>query len=104
MGPRKEGIRYTAISGGRKVLIDQILLAIIIGVSGCILVAMETTWLSRIPLPIFGWQTAYPLLGLLFSMAVGFLHGEREGGVAGLFCGWLTDAAGSERIMLLQIN
>jgi hypothetical protein len=40
-------------------------------------------------------------------MAVGFLHGEREGGITGLFAGWITDAAsGGEAaggIMLLPL-
>jgi len=101
--PKHGGIRYSAISGGRKVLTEQIILAAVLGVTGCLLIALESTLLSRIPLPIFGWQTAYPALGLLFSMAVGFLHGEREGGVTGLLSGILTDAAGSETVMVLPL-
>ena len=40
-------------------------------------------------------------------MAVGFLHGEREGGITGLLVGWITDSAlGGEAtggIMLLPL-
>ena len=37
-------------------------------------------------------------------MGVGFLHGEQEGGIAGLLCGWLTDAAGANHsVMLLPL-
>ena len=34
-------------------------------------------------------------------MAVGFLHGEEEGGITGLLCGWLSDATGVENGMML---
>ncbi len=86
------GIRYRAVGSGKKVLMEQIKLIVILSLTGCVLIALETTLLSRIPIPLFGWSCASPALGLLFSMAVGFLHGEREGGITGLLCGWLSDA------------
>lgn len=99
------GIRYSSVGSGRRVLLEQIKLIIILSLTGCVLIALETTLLSRVPL--FGWSCAAPALGLLFSMAVGFLHGEREGGITGLFCGWLSDAttAGSASfgMMLLPL-
>lgn len=86
------GIRYTSVGGGRKVAVEQIKLIVTLALTGCVLIALETTALSRIPLPLFGKTAAAPALGLLFSMAVGFIHGEREGGVTGLLAGWLSDA------------
>ncbi len=101
------GIRYTSVGDGRRMAEEQIKLIITLTLTGCVLIALETTALSRIPLPGFGGTAASPALGLLFSMAVGFLHGEREGGVTGLLAGWITDAAsGGEAtggIMLLPI-
>ena len=87
------GIRYKSIGSGRRVAVEQIKLIVTLTLTGLILIALETTALSRIPLPGFGGSTAAPALGLLFSMAVGFLHGEREGGVTGLAAGWITDSA-----------
>ena len=86
------GIRYRAVGARKKVLLEQIKLIVTLSLTGCVMIALETTLLSRIPIPLFGWSCAAPALGLLFSMAVGFLHGEREGGIAGLLCGWLSDA------------
>ena len=86
------GIRYRSVGSGKRVLLEQIKLIVILSLTGCAMIALETTLLSRIPIPLFGWSVASPALGLLFSMAVGFLHGEREGGITGLFCGWLSDA------------
>lgn len=86
------GIRYRAVGARKKVLLEQIKLIVTLSLTGCVLIALETTLLSRVPIPLFGWSCAAPALGLLFSMAVGFLHGEREGGIAGLICGWLSDA------------
>lgn len=85
-------IRYRSVGSGRKVVIEQIKLSAVLFVTGCMMIAMETTILSRISIPLFDWSSAAPALGLLFSMAVGFLHGEREGGITGLLCGWLSDA------------
>jgi rod shape-determining protein MreD len=85
------------------VLTEQLLLTATVTLTGLILIGLETTALSRIPIPLFGWQAAAPSLGLLLSMAVGFLHGEREGGLTGLFCGWLTDATMGESLMLYPL-
>ena len=100
---RGGGVRYTAVGTGRPVLVEQIHLAALLLVTGIILVALETTALSRIKIPLFEWQAAAPSLGLLFSMAVGFLHGEREGGFTGLLCGWLSDSTTGEAMMLLPL-
>ena len=100
---RSGGVRYTAVGTGRPVLVEQLHLAALLLVTGTILVALETTALSRIRIPLFEWQAAAPSLGLLFSMAVGFLHGEREGGVTGLLCGWLSDSTTGEAMMLLPL-
>ena len=100
---RSGGVRYTAVGTGRPVLVEQLHLAALLLVTGIILVALETTALSRIKIPLFEWQAAAPSLGLLFSMAVGFLHGEREGGVTGLLCGWLSDSTTGEAMMLLPL-
>jgi uncharacterized membrane protein len=97
---RGGGIRYTAVGTGHKVLTEQIKLAVTLTLTGLVLMGLETTALSRIPMPLFGWQAASPALGLLFSMAVGFLHGEREGGVTGLMAGWLADVTMSDGAML----
>ena len=95
-GPRKgaggERIRYRSAGSKRRVLVEQIRLSVILFLTGCTMIALETTLCARIPIPLFGWSAAAPALGLLFSMAVGFLYGEREGGMAGLICGWLSDA------------
>ena len=85
-------IRYRAVGSGRRVLIQQIKLALTLFFTGCMMIALETTVCARIPIPLFEWVPAAPALGLLFTMATGFLYGEREGGIAGLVCGWLSDA------------
>ncbi|MBQ9150660.1 MAG: hypothetical protein IJX72_00285, partial [Clostridia bacterium] len=64
------GIRYRSVGSGRKVLIEQIKLVMTLALTGCVLIALETTVLSRIPIHLFGWSSAAPALGLLFSMAV----------------------------------
>lgn len=104
MGRRSDGIRYRSARGRRTVLLEQIKLILLLSFTGLILIAAETTVLSRVPVPFFGWSSAAPSLGLLFAMGVGFLHGEQEGGIAGLLCGWLTDAAGANHgVMLLPL-
>ncbi len=100
---RGGGIRYTAIGTGRRVLVEQIRLAVTLILTGLMLIGLETTALSRIQIPLFGWQAASPALGLLFSMAVGFLHGEREGGVTGLAAGWLCDVTVGDGVMLYPL-
>ena len=94
MGRNTERIRYKSVGSGRKVLWEQIKLVVTLFLTGCILIALETTVCSRIPLPMpaIGLCYASPALGLLLSMAVGFLYGEEEGGIAGLIAGWLSDA------------
>ena len=96
----RQGIRYVSVGNERRVLIEQIMLGVTLALTGLVLMGLETTALSRIPMPLFGWQAASPALGLLFSMAVGFLHGEREGGVTGLMAGWLADVTMSDGAML----
>ena len=96
-------IRYKPIGTRRKLLLERIKLAIVLSITGCLLIAAETTVLSHIPIPLFGWSSASPSLGLLFCMAVGFLFDEREGGVTGLLCGWLSEATGSGHMMLLPL-
>ena len=100
---RRAGIHYTAVGTGRRVLTEQIKLAVTLALTGLVLIGLETTALSRIKLPLFGWQAASPALGLLFSMAVGFLHGEREGGVTGLVAGWLSDVTVGDGVMLYPL-
>ena len=100
---RRGSIRYAAVGTGRKVLIEQIKLAVTLILTGLILIGLETTALSHIVIPLFGWQAASPALGLLFSMAVGFLHGEREGGVTGLVAGWICDATLGNGMMLYPL-
>ena len=96
-------IRYKPIGTRRKLLLERIKLAIVLSITGCLLIAAETTVLSHIPIPLFGWSSASPSLGLLFCMAVGFLFDEREGGITGLLCGWLSEATGSGHMMLLPL-
>ena len=100
---RGGGVRYTAVGTGKPVLVEQIHLIALLLITGVVLIALETTALSRIKIPLFGWQAAAPSLGLLFSMAVGFLHGEREGGFTGLLCGWLSDSTTGEAMMLFPL-
>ena len=87
-----ERIHYKAAGSGRRFLAEQIRLVVTLFFTGCVMIALQTTVCARIPIPLFGWEPASPALGLLFSMATGFLYGEREGSIAGLICGWLTDA------------
>ncbi|MBE6653002.1 MAG: hypothetical protein E7610_06270 [Ruminococcaceae bacterium] len=89
-----DSIRYKSAGTGRKVIVEQITMIVMLFFTGCAMVALETTVCARIRIPLFGWSAASPALGLLFSMAAGFLFGEREGGITGLLCGCLTDAAG----------
>ena len=42
------GIRYTAVGTGRPVLVEQIRLTVLLILTGLILIALETTALSRI--------------------------------------------------------
>ena len=49
------GIRYTAVGTGHKVLTEQIKLAVTLTLTGLVLIGLETTALSRIRIPLFGW-------------------------------------------------
>ncbi len=91
--------QYTAVASGRRVFMVQIRSILFLSLLGCILLAMETTVLSRIPMPLL--SPASPSLALLFVMAVGFCYGWGEGAVTGLTAGWLADASGGPAIMLL---
>lgn len=91
-GRSGDRIRYRAVGSKRRVLGEQIKLTVVLLLTGCLMIALETTVCSRIHIPLFGWEAAAPALGLLFSMAVGFLYSEREGAIAGLIGGWLSDA------------
>ena len=95
-GRNSDSIRYRSVGSGRRVLVEQIKLVCVLLFTGCLMIALETTVCARIHIPLFGWSPASPALGLLFSMAVGFLHGEREGGIAGLVSGWLSDAVSTD--------
>ncbi len=92
----QRSIRYRSVGSGRRVLFEQLKLILVLFFTGCTLIALETSVCSRIPLPlpipVLEGSCGAPALGLLFSMAVGFLWGEREGGITGLICGWLSDA------------
>ena len=90
-------------SGRRRFLSDQIRLVILLCLSACALIALQTTVLSRVPMPFSRLAPAAPSLGLLLAMAVGFRMGEQEGAVCGLAVGWLCDAVGSRDVMLLPL-
>ncbi|MBE6693755.1 MAG: hypothetical protein E7589_03210 [Ruminococcaceae bacterium] len=76
--------------------------AIIFGVIfACALCAMESTRLSSIRLPLLGYSS--PMLCLGMSVAVGFLMGESEGGVAGLFSGFLCECAEGDGIFIFPL-
>lgn len=104
MGRRTDGeIRYTSTGKSRRLATEQILLIVSLSITGCILIAVESSLPLVLPFPILGWQAASPALGLLFSMAVGFLHSEREGGIAGLIAGFLVDGAMGSGILLMPL-
>ena len=47
----------------------------------CVLAALQTTLLSRLPVPLL--SPGAPSLCLLFTLAAGYVFGEKEGGVCG---------------------
>lgn len=57
----------------------------------CLLAALETTLLKRIPLPFL--PSGAPSLCLLFVLAAGYVFGEREGCVCGLVGGVVAECA-----------
>ncbi len=96
--PNEYKIRYRRLNTGRRVFIEQLRLILVWVVTGCVLLSIETTPPGMIHLP--GLGDAAPSLGLLFTMAVGFLWREEEGAIVGLLCGWLADATGAAGMML----
>ncbi len=98
-----ETILYTPVGTGRAVVIEQIKLTVALVLTGCMLLAWETTARMQIKLPLFGFGAAAPSLGLLFAMATGFIHGERVGGIVGLFSGVLADCTSPGGMMLLPL-
>ena len=95
--------RYVPSGRRRRFLSEQIRLVILLALSACTLIALQTTVLSRFPLP-FSWSApAAPSLALLLVLVVGFRMGEQEGSVCGLAVGWLCDAVGSRDVMLLPL-
>ncbi len=107
MKKRERAIHYTSVGPGRAVLLEQIKMIVILTLTGCILLALETTALGRLSLSSLGMGRAAPSLGLLFCMATGFLYGERVGGSYGLLIGFLADSMDYSRegsgMMLLPL-
>ena len=101
--PRHTAPRYVSSGRRRRFLSEQIRLVILLSLSACILLALQTTVLSRFPLPFSRSAPAAPSLALLLVLAVGFQLGEQEGSVCGLAVGWLCDAVGSRDVMLLPL-
>lgn len=101
--PRHTEPRYVHSGRRRRFLSEQLRLVILLALSACILIALQTTVLSRFPLPFSHSAPAAPSLALLLVLAVGFRLGEQEGSVCGLAVGWLCDAVGSRDVMLLPL-
>ncbi len=68
--------------------------------TAALLAALESTLLSRVPVPFLPPGT--PSLGLAFALAVGYLSDRESGGIAGLVAGFMCDvaAAGADEVML----
>ena len=49
-------IHYTPMGSGRRVLIEQIKLTAVLALTCLVLLGLETTALSKIHIPLFGWQ------------------------------------------------
>ncbi len=98
---------YTQVGRGRTVLAEQIKLTLTLTLTGCLLLALETTLFARLFPPFLGMGRAAPSMGILFCMAAGFLYGERVGGGYGLFLGFLSDcmdyASGETAVMILPL-
>ncbi len=107
MSRPKHTIRYTPVEKGYTAFIEQFVLIVTLTLTGCILLAMESTVFGRISLYFLGMGRAAPSLCLLFCMASGFLHGERIGAGYGLVMGFLADSMDYPRdgtgIMLLPL-
>ena len=54
------GIRYRAVGARKKVLTEQVKLIITLSLTGCVLIALETTLLSRIPALPLPWDFSFP--------------------------------------------
>ncbi len=107
MSRRTNTVHYTQIGKGRAFLVEQIILIVTLGLTGCILLALESTVFGRISLASIGMGRAAPSLGILFCMATGFLHDEEVGGGFGIFMGFLADSMDYTRdgsgIMILPL-
>ncbi len=103
----RNAIHYTPVDHGRTYLSERIILTLTLTLTGCLLLAMETTLFGRISLSSLGMGRAAPSLGFLFCMAAGFLYGESVGGICGLVMGFLADSMdytrGGSGIMLLPL-
>ena len=60
----------------------------------CVFAALETTLLSRIPLPLL--SSTRPYLCLAFLMACGYIFGKNEGGVCGFTAGIAVECSAME--------
>ncbi len=100
---RKNNLQYTNVGTGRTVILEQIKLYVVLALTGLFLLSAETTVFSHIRIPIGHMGKAAPSLGILFCMGVGFLFGDRMGGVTGLITGWLADATGGTGVMHLPL-
>lgn len=84
---------------------DLILLSAVGLLLSCLTVAIQTTLLSHVTIPMTGslLSPAAPSLGLLLVLASGYLLDRESGGVCGLFTGFLCDAAGDGDLFLLPL-
>ena len=80
---------------------QTILLSVICFFSACVLIALQTTVLGRIRLPLL--SPAAPSLGLLLTLAFGFILDREWGGVCGLVTGFFCDATGDGGWFLLPL-
>ena len=70
----------------------------------CLLLSLETTWLSGLRLPYLGKAgQGSPALGFLFVLAVACLLGERDGCVAGGMAGFMYECLTGSGFMLLPL-
>jgi len=80
-----------SFSGKRKiyVIIQKIVIAV---VALCLLLGLETTLLSSLPVPFLGKAgQGAPALGFLFVLSVAYLLGEKDGCVAGCMAGFFYE-------------
>ena len=70
----------------------------------CLLLALETTWLSGMYLPFLGEAgRGSPALGWIFAVAVAFLLGERDGCIAGCITGFMYECLTGAGYMFLPL-